>query len=142
MHALIFVFGTLKEGFPNFPANRGSRVPGRFRTENRYPLYLIGERHSPWMLDLPGVGFQVVGELYEVDGAALAGMDLLERVTEPDGYVRKEMAVRPEGTAHSGPIFVQAYLKRAELFDPALARLGPIPEYLPAHAALYRSRTA
>ena len=28
MFHLVFVFGTLKEGFPNFTANRGVRRPG------------------------------------------------------------------------------------------------------------------
>ena len=55
----VFVFGTLKEGFPNFATHRGTRVPGVFKTRPRLPLYLVGERHVPWLLDLPGQGLQV-----------------------------------------------------------------------------------
>src|SRR5688572_24027904 len=55
----VFVYGTLKEGFPNFGANTGTRVPGVFVTKERYPLYLVGERHSPWMINSPGEGKQV-----------------------------------------------------------------------------------
>ncbi len=51
MSTLVFVFGTLKQGFPNFATNRGCRVSetetGRYRTQQRYPLYLVGPRHSP-----------------------------------------------------------------------------------------------
>ena len=46
---LVFVFGTLKEGFPNFATNRGARVAGSFRTRAAYPLYLVGDRHVPWI---------------------------------------------------------------------------------------------
>jgi hypothetical protein len=46
MEHLVFIFGTLKEGFPNFGINRGTRVPGEFKTCAAYSLYLVGERHS------------------------------------------------------------------------------------------------
>lgn len=145
---LVFVFGTLKQGFPNFATNRGRRVvdpaqAGRYRTQQRYPLYLVGPRHSPWLLDAPGQGTQVLGELYAVSAEVLADMDRLERVQEPDGYVRRLIVVEPvaaDGCA-CGPVreaFV--YLKRAEQLDPAEIRLGPLAEYLAAHAALYQPR--
>ncbi|WP_285414832.1 hypothetical protein [Variovorax sp. efr-133-TYG-130] len=35
MTDLVFVFGTLKEGFPNFTTNRGKRVAGEFVTVER-----------------------------------------------------------------------------------------------------------
>ena len=110
----VFVFGTLKEGFPNFAVNKGVRVPGTFRTRDRFPLYLVGERHVPWMLDLRGEGERVVGEVYEVDDTALAAMDRLERVAEPDGYRR--VAIPVEGD--DAPLEVFAYLK----FAPHLVR--------------------
>jgi gamma-glutamylcyclotransferase (GGCT)/AIG2-like uncharacterized protein YtfP len=49
MEHLVFVFGTLKEGFPNFTVNRGVRVPGSFSTCSAYPLYLVaaGIRKGP-----------------------------------------------------------------------------------------------
>ena len=43
MAHLVFVFGTLKEGFPNFRINKGIRVVGEFVTVQRFPLHLIGE---------------------------------------------------------------------------------------------------
>ena len=62
----VFVFGTLKEGFPNFATNRGRRVAGDFVTKERYPFYLVGERHSPWLIDQPGEGERIVGQVFEV----------------------------------------------------------------------------
>ena len=132
----VFVFGTLKEGFPNFTVNKGVRVPGAFRTLDRFPLFLVGERHVPWMLDLRGEGERVVGEVYEVDDAALAAMDQLERVGEPDGYRRVPIRVEGDGA----PIEVFAYLKFAPHLVRSEARLGPIEEYTLDHARLYRSR--
>lgn len=131
------MFGTLKEGFPNFAVNKGVRVPGAFRTVDRFPLYLVGERHVPWMLDLRGEGERVVGEVYEVDDAAIAAMDQLERVAHLDGYRR--VAIRVEGDGASIEVF--AYLKFAPHLVRSEARLGPIEEYTLDHARLYRSRS-
>ena len=134
---LVFVFGTLKQGFPNFAVNRGRRVGGAFRTLERLPLLLVGERHVPWLLDSPGEGEQITGEVYEVDAAALAAMDELEGIGLPDGYHRMTIGVRgDDGTE----LTVQIYMKHAHQLDRAEVRQGPLPEYTPAHAALYRKR--
>ncbi len=37
---------------------------------------------------------------------------------------------------------VQAYLKRAGQLTPELPRVGPLSDYTPAHAALYRRRAS
>ena len=137
MEHLVFVFGTLKEGFPNFSTNRGVRVPGLFTTVAAYPLYLVGERHSPWLLDDPGAGHRVVGELYRVDAETLAAMDRLERVSEPDGYRRKLLELEGE---ERQLLSAHAYLKQRQHLLPADIRLGPLPEYQGEHAALYRHR--
>ena len=42
---LVFVFGTLKQGFPNFHVNKGRRVGGTFRTLERRPLLIVGVRY-------------------------------------------------------------------------------------------------
>jgi gamma-glutamylaminecyclotransferase len=139
MPSLVFVFGTLKEGFPNFGFNTGKRVEGDFVTQERYPLYLVGERHVPWMVDTPGTGHEVAGQVFEADAPALAAMDALERVTEPDGYRRVLIGVRRrDGVSDIRQAF--AYMKPAEQFVPANARIGPVAEYTMAHAALYRYR--
>lgn len=135
---LVFVFGTLKEGFPNFATNRGTRVPGVFRTAGAYPLYLVGERHVPWMIDAPGQGTRVAGQLFRVDDETLAAMDRLERVQEPDGYHRARIALQD---ADGGTVLAHAYLKRPGLLLDEDIRLGPLAEYGADHARLYRPRS-
>lgn len=136
----VFVFGTLKEGFPNFATNRGRRVAGDFVTKERYPFYLVGERHSPWLLDQPGEGERIVGQVFEVDEAALEAMDVLERINEPDGYRRKTISVASCAAEDPTPIDVFVYMKQAGHFVRSEARLGPLREYTLEHAALYRPR--
>jgi len=138
--ALVFVFGTLKDGFPNFAVNRGRRVGSVFRTLERHPLLLVGARHVPWLIDSPGLGERVAGELYEVDAAALAAMDELEGVGRPDGYQRRTLRVQAATPGDDPVVLAQAYLKRAEQVIEADVQLGPLAEYTPVHAALYRRR--
>lgn len=140
MSHLVFVFGTLKEGFPNFHINSGVRIPGEFSTEQRLPLYLVGERNSPWLINSPGQGYQVTGQVFRVDDAALEQMDALERVNELDGYRRLPVSVVSQVAAWGADSVVFAYLKPPEQFSLSSARLGPLPEYTLEHAALYRSR--
>lgn len=141
MSHLLFVFGTLKEGFPNFRSNTGVRLPGEFITQQRLPLYLVGERHSPWLINAPGQGYQVAGQVFRVDQAALDQIDALERINEPDGYRRLSIAVVARDSANKASGAVFAYLKPPEQFSPSSARQGPLAEYTLEHAALYRSRT-
>lgn len=142
MSQLVFVFGTLKEGFPNFTTNKGARVAGDFMTVERYPLYLVGERWSPWLVDAAGEGEQVVGQVFEVDEATLAAMDVLERIAEHDGYRRVMLEVQAPKDARGATFSVHAYIKPREQFALADARMGPLQEYTHEHAARYRSREA
>lgn len=140
-HVLVFVFGTLKEGFPNFPTNRGQRIPGEFRTVERYPLYLVGERLSPWMIDSAGEGEHVEGQLFSVDADTLAAMDRLERVQEVDGYRRIGVNVMPTNAADGREIVAFAYVKPVASLLGAHIRKGPMPQYALEDAVLYRRRS-
>jgi hypothetical protein len=61
-----FVFGTLKRGFPlHRHGLTGARFLGRRRTVERYPMVVASPRYAPMMLDRPGAGRHVVGEIYE-----------------------------------------------------------------------------
>lgn len=139
-HTLVFVFGTLKSGFPNFAINRGRRVGAAFRTLDRHPLLLVGERHVPWMIDSPGLGERVAGEVYEVDAATLAAMDDLEGVGRPDGYHRRALRVQSAGADDDAVVAVQAYMKRPDQLHEPDVQVGPLAEYTLDHAALYRRR--
>ena len=133
MPHLIFVFGTLKQGFRNFHVNRGWRIGDDVITVEPYPLHIIGPRCLPWLLDRPGEGLPVVGQLFEVDDETLAAMDLLERVDDPQWYVRRRIRVRP----HPGggmPVEAWVYFGGEPGFAGALRHAGPVAEYTAALA--------
>ena len=131
----IFVFGTLKQGFCNFHINRGTRVGGDFVTVQAHPLYVIGPRHLPWLLQQPGVGHPVVGQLFEVDNITLADMDILERITEPLWYRREAIAVRPREGGEAIEAWV--YFGSPERMAVETVHTGPLPEYTTKVAAAY-----
>jgi gamma-glutamylaminecyclotransferase len=141
MPQLLFVYGTLKQGFFNHGINEGRRVPGTFATVERFGLYLIGPRFLPWMVALEGPdepGEHVQGELYEVDPPALARMDVLERVTDPGWYRRVDLSIRPVGDAHASAVPCQVYLAHAPKLKTEPVHCGPLVSYTPEIAARYR----
>jgi putative hydrolases of HD superfamily len=139
---LVFVFGTLQQGFPNFARNRGVRLPGDYQTCEARPLFLIGERCSPWLIDAPGHGHQVCGQVFEVDDDTLAALDSLERTDVPDGYRRRTLAVESMAIATTGsePLQVFAYLKDLDQLQGQQVHDGPLTRYTRGHAARYQPR--
>jgi gamma-glutamylaminecyclotransferase len=103
MPTLVFVFGTLKQAFQTPPPTVAPDGPATSAPRPRYPLFLVGERHVPWLLNAPGTGLPVIGEVYAVDEATLRDMDALERVGHPDGYVRQGITVVPAGVEPGTP---------------------------------------
>ncbi|XP_010240851.1 PREDICTED: putative gamma-glutamylcyclotransferase At3g02910 [Nelumbo nucifera] len=81
--SLIFTYGTLKRGFFNHNLvqdmiRTGDAVYlGVYRTVESYPL-VCGPYRVPFLLNLPGCGERVWGELYAVSAQGLARMDELE----------------------------------------------------------------
>ena len=97
---LLFVYGTLKRGLGNHRVMRdaGGEFIATVRTED--PLPLVIDR-LPYLLDLPGRGHRVEGELYRVESAeGWAHLDRLEG--HPNFYRRSVIAVVAEsGERHS-----------------------------------------
>ncbi|KAJ8774452.1 hypothetical protein K2173_016898 [Erythroxylum novogranatense] len=80
---LIFTYGTLKRDFPNYnllhdliSQNRASYL-GTYITHHPYPL-VIGPHGIPFLINLPGAGHRVTGELYSVSTCGLGTVDELE----------------------------------------------------------------
>lgn len=134
---LLFVYGSLKEGFPNFHVNEGRRMPGDFHTATPYPFYLI-DGQLPCMFAQPGTGLHVTGQLFETDEASLQKMDELERIGQPGGYQRITVEVIASGTAEAAPVTAQAYVQDAALLAQAGRHVGPIATYTAEHATLLR----
>lgn len=144
MPALIFVYGTLKHGFPNHPRNTGRRVPGDFRTLLPFPLYVVqltNEDRAPWLVHGPGQGSQVTGQVFEIDDDQLPALDRFEEVGLPQGYVRVEIELEPVG-APGQRIACLAYVKLENQLAECLAIGGPFAEYTLELAAGYRLELA
>lgn len=140
---LLFVYGSLKEGFPNFHFNKGRRMPGEFRTAQPYPFYLA-DGALPCLLPRPGTGHRVMGQLFEVTAAELAAMDELERVGLPGGYARITIEVALVADAHGTPGAAGAptpafvYVQAEERLHGDGEHIGPIAEYTLEHARALR----
>lgn len=142
MPILLFVYGTLKQGFPNHHLNQGRRIPGTFRTRQPFPLYVVRLPHedrAPWLVHQPGEGHQVTGEVFEIAEALLPAMDAFEEVGLPHGYLRVEIELdaSPADTEHTTPLRAQAYMKAADQLPECLEREGPFPAYTLALATGY-----
>ena len=127
----VFVYGTLKAGFRNAHVNEGRPVGDAWVTMQPHPLHIIGRRRLPWLLDRPGQGLPVQGEVVSVDDAGLARMDALERLDDPTWYVRRRIAVAP---AHGGPaVEAWVYFGSEAGFAGATVHAGPLHAYTREH---------
>lgn len=134
----LFVYGTLKAGFPNADACRGRHRIGRFRTCEPMPLWLVGAARLPWLIDDPGAGHHVIGELIDLDHTLLAVLDEFEEVDQPHGYRRRVISVETYRADRHETTSAWAYLKDPAQLHDRLWRLGPLAEYGRQHADLYR----
>ncbi|MBW6424847.1 gamma-glutamylcyclotransferase [Rhizobium sp. XQZ8] len=112
----VFIYGTLKRGFPLFEKGLcDTRYLGDVETVERYPMYIAGSFYGPMMLDRPGVGLQVRGELFEIEEERLQTLDELEAVGE-EGSFRSTVEVTPVGGGV--PVVAIGYMKTEKWLDP------------------------
>lgn len=135
--SLLFVYGSLKEGFPNFHVNAGRRVAGEYQTSQAFPLYLY-RGQLPCLLATPGSGHRVRGQVFAVTPAALAAMDEFERVGQPGGYRRIAIDVVALGQPGSAAFSAFAYVQDPALFAAPGEHVGPLSEYTTEHARRLR----
>jgi gamma-glutamylaminecyclotransferase len=87
----IFVYGTLKRGYPNFDIGMaGTAFVGEYRTVDLYPLVIGGPWLSPNLIDEPGTGHQVTGEIFTATDEAVEFLDHFEMTHIATGYRRVE----------------------------------------------------
>ncbi|MBZ9894091.1 gamma-glutamylcyclotransferase [Mesorhizobium sp. BR1-1-6] len=116
----LFVFGTLKKGFPLHGEGLSEAAfLGAYRTRERFPMLIAGPRFAPMMFNEPGVGFQVGGELYAVDDRALANLDRIESVGTP-GNLR--VLIEAEPVDGGPPVSAYVYMKSRHLAAPIHSR--------------------
>ncbi len=122
----VFVYGTLKRGFPNFALGMEDfRFLGRFRTIDPLPLVVGGKWNSPNLIDEPGSGFKVFGEVFEMGDLGLEKIDKLEGVHAPNGYNRQKICIECEEGISTFNAWT--YFKERHLIDGILS--GPLKEY-------------
>lgn len=100
---LIFVYGTLKKGGHNHHFMAGQTFSGHGRTVPGYTLYDLGG--YPGIVPAAEDAEGVTGEVWSVDDACLAGLDVLEGTAE--GLYRREVIPLCEPFARSR---VEAYV--------------------------------
>jgi len=124
---LVFVYGTLKRGFQNHdPYMAGLAFRGRHRTVERFPLVTFGVFLTPCLMNAPGEGHRIWGEVFEVPDDRLPAMDGLEETHLPDGYRRRVTAVEPEA---GGAVF-DAFIYLRDPIHVTDIRSDPVAEYL------------
>jgi len=122
----VFVYGTLRRGFPNHGIleDKIVRWAGVGATVQSFPLIVPHDRfctnpgcrfvHRMGVLcDRPGEGVPVEGDLFEVEDSALAAMDRLENydpgAPEASTYLRRTIEVRdPEGRTQEAECYFLA----------------------------------
>ncbi|KAJ4886289.1 putative gamma-glutamylcyclotransferase [Raphanus sativus] len=117
---LVFSYGTLKRGFSNHVLMQDlirsgdASFKGVYQTLDMYPL-VCGPYRVPFLLNKPGSGQRVTGELYAVSPRGLSRLDELEG-TSRGHYVRQPIRLlKEEGggddleTEHALSCVVEAY---------------------------------
>ena len=129
----VFVYGTLKEGFANFGINAGQRAPGVFQTVQPYPLFIIGQYFLPWLVNQPGSGEHVLGQVFKVNEQVLKDMDVLEQIDEAGWYSRVEIQVQQVGSPVLAPLQAFVYFGETERVSNEHVHAGPLSEFTAEH---------
>ncbi|XP_053272841.1 gamma-glutamylaminecyclotransferase isoform X1 [Pleuronectes platessa] len=148
----VFVYGTLKKGQPNYhrmfdAANGKTEFVASALTAERYPLVIAGKLNIPFLLNLPGRGHRVHGEIYEVDDKMLRFLDDFETV--PSMYQRTlvqvevtEWARRAEGEEGAPGSMTEVGMYSTTSYQPDWLSLPTYDSYdsLGSHGLEYVSR--
>lgn len=122
---LVFIYGTLKRGFALHDKGlSNARFVGNVVTVEPYPLYIAAPFYGPMMLNLPGEGLPVHGELFEISDADLPLLDDLEDVGK-EGSFRSILSVKAAqgGLVHDAT----GFMKGENWLDPL--HTGYLSEY-------------
>lgn len=101
----VFVYGTLKHGQRAANLLAGQRCLGPAQTAVGFVLYQLDG--YPGLIEEPGSGTTVVGELWLVDDACIRALDAYEGVAE-GLYRRQSIAIATEGLPSRADTYVYA----------------------------------
>ena len=122
----VFVYGTLKRGFPNYEVGMvDAQFICRARSVDAFPLVIGGRWFTPYLIDEQGSGHRVFGDLFRVTAERLDFLDSFESVHLPNGYKRREIEVETESGNLTQTAW--AYLKDREAIEGIQS--SPMEEY-------------
>ncbi|KAM8873118.1 gamma-glutamylaminecyclotransferase B-like [Synchiropus picturatus] len=153
--ACVFVYGTLKRGQPNHyrmleSSNGGAEFLATAQTVQTFPLVIATACNIPFLLNIPGQGQRVHGEIYRVDEQMLKFLDDFESI--PTMYQRtsiqlevREWARSKEGedSPATGSI-TEAFVYSTTTYQPEWKTLPTYDSYdsFGAHGLQYTFREA
>lgn len=105
----VFVYGTLKRGFPNHHCMHGAMFLAEAQTADAYPLVVGGTWFTPYLIPEKGQGHRVLGELWDVPEPMMPALDELESTHLPNGYRRVLIPVLAAGA--SEPVDAWTYFR-------------------------------
>lgn len=150
----VFVYGTLKKGQPNYfrmtdKRNGHAEYCCSAHTVEKFPLVIAGKYNIPFLLNIPGAGRQVQGEVYCVDSQMLQFLDEFEGCPHMYQRTSVELEVKQwagEGTssgqAADAPRRMKAFVYSTTTYQPEWRNL-PVYESYDAyggHGLLYVDR--
>jgi gamma-glutamylcyclotransferase (GGCT)/AIG2-like uncharacterized protein YtfP len=89
---LLFVYGTLKAGYPNHHLLKTATFVADYSTEREYTMHNLGS----YPAIVPSGNTRIIGELYLVDGETLVNIDALEGYP---GWYDRIVITTPKGEA-------------------------------------------
>lgn len=135
----IFVYGTLKKGQPNYhrlfdSSNGKAEFLGTAKTVEKFPLVIAGSYNIPYLLNIPGQGKQIHGEIYNVDDQMLEFLDVFEGV--PVHYQRivtklevKEWEAQADGETLAPGSFIETFIYNTKTYKPEWTTLPTYESY-------------
>ena len=111
----IFAIGTLKKGYPLHGYLEGAEFLGQGTSCRPFPLVIAGPWFAPMLINEPGVGRHIKGELYRVSPDELAALDAAESVGRPGNY---RQLIEVDRIDDHQSCYAFAYFKAAGLAEP------------------------
>eukprot|EP01090_Pellita_catalonica_P017540 TRINITY_DN531_c0_g1_i1.p1 TRINITY_DN531_c0_g1~~TRINITY_DN531_c0_g1_i1.p1 ORF type:complete len:220 (-),score=31.44 TRINITY_DN531_c0_g1_i1:167-826(-) len=142
----LFVYGTMKRGFPNYHKmiETDTKYVGQYKTLEKFLLVIIPEYKGVCLLDnclhkdCPGAK-QITGEIFEVYEDKLTDLDIFEGA--PHHYVRKRVPGGvfsfPNDSERDATFSEECWVYMKKEYNKELCRLEPVPEYTHADGAAY-----
>ena len=134
----VFVYGTLKNNFPNYYLNKGLYL-GEYITIEKFSLCLVGERYSPCIIENFINPLNIIGELFEVTNEIMQNFDDRERINKIDGYIKKQILLKNKFNDNN-IVSAFCYLKTNLQIQKIEIKVSNLSEYTQEHALLYQQR--